>query len=226
MQRDILVTGASGHLGRAVAAHFIAKGWKVVTIDRSPVDAGHPDNLHTYKCDLTNESQTRQTFAEIFREHAGIDAAVLLAGGFSMGDILNTGTEDIDKMIALNFKTAYHAARASIGHFMDRNGGDVIFIGAKPALEVEASAAMVAYALSKSMVVRLAETINAMQQRALRASVIAPSVIDTPANRDAMPDADYSAWVKPGDIARAIDFILSDEGGNLRHTVLKMYNAS
>jgi NAD(P)-dependent dehydrogenase (short-subunit alcohol dehydrogenase family) len=227
MGRTILITGAGGQLGTAVTNHFIARQWSVVAVDRSPQDRLAHDRLHAYTCDLSDESDVERTFTKIFGAHGDVEAAAFLAGGFSMGEILDTGTKDIDRMISLNFKTAYHAARASIRHFQQNQGGNLVFIGAKPAMEIESAPSMVAYALSKSMVVRFAEVINAMKAKPLvRASVIAPSIIDTPANRNAMPDADFSAWVKPEAIGGAIEFILSEDGSNLKQPVFRMYNAS
>lgn len=227
MHRTIIITGASGHLGSAVTSHFLSENWHVVCVDRPGSGQSGERGLTAYTCDLTDEKATQETFSTIFEKHPDVTAAAFLAGGFSVGEISSTSTDDIDRMIGLNFKTAYNATRPALGHFRDHQGGDLIFVGAKPAVELDAAPGMLAYALSKSMVIDLAQIINAMDAvPAVRASVIAPSVINTPANREAMPDADHGAWVKPESIAGTIDWLLTGDGRNLRQTVYKMYNES
>jgi len=103
----------------------------------------------------------------------------------------------------------------------------MIFIGAKPAFTPSLSKIMLPYALSKSLLFRLAEAINEdSNENNITASVIVPGTIDTPANRGAMPDADFTKWVRREDLAETIKFVLSETGNSLRNNVIKVYNGS
>jgi NAD(P)-dependent dehydrogenase (short-subunit alcohol dehydrogenase family) len=229
MMKTILVTGANGNLGAAVVDHLHSMGHQIcATTGRG----GLPEDFTKKTVDarsvnLTDEAASQQYIEEITRRHPGLSAAVLLVGGFAMGSIAETGGDAIDKQIALNFKTAYFIVRPLMEFFEKKGGGQIILVGARPALSPEAGKDLVAYALAKSLIFRLAELVNAAGKgKGITATVIVPSLIDTPPNRQAMPDADFSKWVKSEDIAGTIGFILSDTGMKLREPVLKVYNES
>jgi NAD(P)-dependent dehydrogenase (short-subunit alcohol dehydrogenase family) len=229
MKKTVLVTGASGNLGTDVVKVLHAKGFDLCITTGS---GGAPGDLTQMTKDarqvnLTDETATRQYAEEITRRFPDITAAVMLVGGFAMGNIRDTDGESIDKQIALNFKTAYFLVKPLMDFFEKRGGGQFIFVGARPALMPEAGKDLVAYALAKSLVFRLAEIINAAGKgKGITAAVLVPSTIDTQPNRRAMPDADFSKWVKGEDIAETIAFVLSGTGTTLRETVLKVYNES
>jgi NAD(P)-dependent dehydrogenase (short-subunit alcohol dehydrogenase family) len=150
---------------------------------------------------------------------------LLLAGGFAMGGIDAAGGKDIRKMYSLNFETAYFLARALFQHLLQNGYGRLVFIGARPALKPGQGKNLVAYALSKSLLFNLADLLNATAKgKNIVASVLVPSTIDTPLNRNSMPDAHPDDWVKPGQIADTLEFICSDKGLPLREAVYKMYN--
>ena len=129
-------------------------------------------------------------------------------------------------MFALNFDTAYFVARPVFEQMLKQpNGGKIILIGSRPGLNPKDGKGSLAYALSKSLIFRLAEILNAEgSAKNVTASVIVPSTIDTEVNRKEMPDKDFTAWVKPEQIADAMLFICSEQGNPLRETVLKVYN--
>ena len=157
----------------------------------------------------------------------GVYGAVLLVGGNAPGELKNATDADIRKMVDLNFFTAFHLVKPLLAHFEQQGLGQIILVGSKAALVASEGAKSFAYALSKSMVITLADMINANKKYPkVTASVIVPSTMDTPANRASMPTADYTKWVPTKDVAETIDFILSNAGSNLRHTVLKIYNES
>jgi NAD(P)-dependent dehydrogenase (short-subunit alcohol dehydrogenase family) len=127
-------------------------------------------------------------------------------------------------MIALNFDTAYNCVHAVFPSMVKQGGGRIVLVGARPALQAHAGKGMVAYALSKSLIFKLAELINADgKDKNVVCSVIVPSTIDTPANRKAMPDASFNDWVTPEQIANTVAFLVSDDGISLREPVLKLY---
>ncbi len=229
MIKTILVTGANGNLGTAVVQHLHSQGHRICATVGS---GGLPPDftkmtLDARSVNLTDEAASEQYIEEITRQYPDLSAAVLLVGGFDMGNIAATGGEAIDRQITLNFKTVYFIVRPLMEFFEKRGGGQFILIGARPALSPQAGQNLVAYALSKSLVFQLAEIINASgKNKGITAAVLVPSTIDTQANRRAMPDADFSKWVKAEDIARTIAFVLTDAGATLREAVLKVYNES
>lgn len=228
--KSILVTGASGNLGQAVVKRFLGEGYHVI----GTLAPGEKVNeelkseyFETVVIDLTDEYETSALISNIIQKNKQIDAAVLTVGGFAMGNIAETGSEEIRKMIRLNFDTAYHTARPLIKHMKEKGRGRIFFIGARPGLESGFSKGMMAYGLSKSMVIRLAEMINLEAKGTdVTATVIIPSTIDTPQNRVAMPEADASRWVKAEDIADVIAFYCGQQGNAIREAVVKIYGRS
>ena len=142
-----------------------------------------------------------------------------------MGAIDQTAGGDLKKMYTLNFETAYYTARPLFQHMMEKNYGRIIFMGARPALLADAGKSMVAYALSKSLLFKLAEFLNAQAKgHNVVAAVVVPSTIDTVPNRESMPKADPSNWVKAEQLADILEFICSEKGEPIRESVYKVYN--
>jgi NADP-dependent 3-hydroxy acid dehydrogenase YdfG len=225
--RIILITGASGNLGTEVIKNLHSKGY---TLCASTGSAELPAELAFMVADARNvnlaeESHAKEYVEDLIRLYPNLDTAVLLVGGFEMGSIAETDSTFIDKLITLNFKTAYHVVRPLLAHFEKRKHGQFVLIGARPALDPKAGMKMMAYSLSKSLVFQLSNLINAWGHgKHIHATVIVPSTIDTTANRKSMPEADTTKWVKASDLAETIAFVLSSPGENLRDSVLKVYN--
>lgn len=228
MQKTILITGANGNLGATTVRTFLGKGYKVIAVDQSGTHLGFAadhDDFELRSVDAGNESVVGTFIEEIIELYGRIDGALLLVGGFAMGDITSTDGEGLRKLYALNFETAWNFARPLFRHMLENDYGRLVFMGARTALIPEQGKHALAYALSKSLLFELARLLNATAKgKNVVASVIAPSTIDTPVNRQSMPDADPSAWVKPGEIAALMDFICSEEGNSLREPVYKIYN--
>ncbi len=227
--QTILITGANGNLGTEVVKNLHGKGYGIcATVGDGELPSGFTQmTKDVRKVNLTDEASSRDYIEAITQQHPELSAAVLLVGGFAMGNIAQTDSAAIDKQITLNFKTAYFIARPMLEHFEKRGGGQFILVGARPALDAGTAQGLVAYSLGKSLVFQLADIINAAGKgKRITATVLVPSTIDTPQNRQAMPDSDFSKWVKAGDIAESIAFLLSDAGSTLRETVLKVYNES
>jgi NAD(P)-dependent dehydrogenase (short-subunit alcohol dehydrogenase family) len=224
----ILITGANGGLGPAVVERLLKDGYHILAATGHAGAENLPaaKNLEVSSVDLLDEKEAESFVEASIKHHPDIKAAVLLVGGFAMGKLSATLKSDLDKMISLNFYTAFNVARPLLSHFLSRQGGgQFILIGARPGLNAAAGKDFFPYALSKSMIFKLAEFINAEgKDKAVTATVIVPSTIDTGANRKAMPDADFSKWVPAENIADAISFALSDTGGMLRESVIKIYN--
>ena len=226
--KNIVVTGAGGHLGKVVVDTFLQKEYNVIAIVSSDASkSGLParDCLYVYVADLTDESATDETIKKIIDQHTTIDAALLLAGGFAGGNVASTSAIDIQRQIDLNFFTAYNVARPLFRHMLEKEIGRIVFIGARPALEASAGKNVIAYGLSKSMLFKLSEYLNAEAKgKNVVTAVVALSTLNTGANRKSMPDADASKWVEPAALAEILAFIVNDSGSPIRETVLKVYN--
>lgn len=227
--KRVLITGAAGNLGQAVTARFLKEGWQVAAISEPGKTAGNelPGNGQHFsetEADLMDEDKAGEAVSKSFDSQAP-DAAVMLVGGFAMGSIEDTRGQDLMSMYRLNFQTAYHIARPVFEKMKQSGkGGRLVFIGARPALDPAAGKDVLAYALSKNLVIHLAEYLNeAGKDHNIVASVVVPSIIDTPPNREGMPDADFDKWVSPEEIAGVIVFACGNEGEVLRESVYKVY---
>jgi NAD(P)-dependent dehydrogenase (short-subunit alcohol dehydrogenase family) len=225
--KTVIITGANGNLGSAVTNKFLDSGYTVIatvrTEDGKKELAVH-DKLQVRVVDLSDERAAADFASSAIVEYKKIDALLMLVGGFAMGAIKDTDAAALRKQFALNFETAYFVARPVFEHMMSNMYGRLIFIGSRPALEPAAGKNVLAYALSKSLLFKLAEFLNAEGKgKNVTATVVAPATIDTPANRKDMPDADTSRWVKPEALADVLEFVVSDKGEPLREMVLKVY---
>jgi NAD(P)-dependent dehydrogenase (short-subunit alcohol dehydrogenase family) len=230
MPKTIIITGANGNLGVATVKKFLDEGYKVIAVSHSGEHLGFAaahDNFVLREVDLADEAATTAFAEELISLEGRIDGALLLAGGFAMGDIGVTDGEALSKMISLNFETAYFIARPLFRHMLQNGYGRLVFIGARPALKPEQGKGVLAYSLSKSLLFQLAELLNAEAKgKNVVAAVVVPSTIDTPINRKSMPDADFSNWVKPEAVAGVLEFICSEKGDAVREPVYKLYNNS
>ncbi|MEQ8304652.1 MAG: SDR family NAD(P)-dependent oxidoreductase [Cyclobacteriaceae bacterium] len=227
--KNVLITGAAGNLGKACTLQFASEGYRILALV-SP-GKGLPyevdGQLSQYQVDLSNEHEVESVIEQIIAEHEHIDAALLLVGGFAMGNIKNSDGEAIQKMLSLNFNTAYYPARIVFNHMITRGMGRLVFVGSKPAMDPNVGKSTLGYALSKSLVFKLADILNAEGgSKNVVSTVVVPSAIDTPQNRKAMPDADFSKWVKPEEIASAISYACSDDARQLREPILKVFGGS
>ncbi len=230
MKKNVIITGASGNLGKATVEKFIGEGYKVIaTLSPGKTFPFDPaGDLETVEADLRNEKQVAVVIDQIISKHKSIDAALLLVGGFAAGGIKTADGESLKNMYALNFETAYFAARPIFLQMLKQPaGGRIILIGSRPALIPKDGKNLIAYALSKSLLFKLAEYLNAEgTSQNVVTSVIVPSTLDTPANRQSMPKADFSKWVKPEEIAQTMEFICSQKAESLREPVFKIYGDS
>ncbi|TAE47837.1 MAG: SDR family NAD(P)-dependent oxidoreductase [Bacteroidetes bacterium] len=228
MRTSVLITGATGNLGSTVLQRLLAEGYTLLAPASSAVSAQslHREHVTSIQLDLTDEQAVKAYVQEV-AEREDIRAAVLLVGGFAGNSLPDTDGATLRKMISLNFETAFFLVRELLPVFEQRGGGKIILIGARPALQAADGAKLGAYALSKGLVFQLAEMVNAYgKDKGIDATVIVPGVIDTPVNRQTMPDVDPSNWVSPEAIADTIAFLLSDSGRQVRESVVKLYNNS
>lgn len=228
--KKVIITGASGNLGKASVGKFIKEGYKVIVTATPGKGLGFdvPADVEIYEADLTIEQSASTVISQIISKHKTIDAALMLVGGYAPGGIKDTDGSTIRKMFTLNFETAYFVSRPLFQQMLGQpSGGQLVFVGAKPGLYAKEASKSLAYGLSKSMIFHLAAALNeSALSTNVTASVVVPSTIDTPVNRQMMPKSDFSRWVKPEEIADAMAYLCSDETKSWRGTVLKIYGGS
>jgi NAD(P)-dependent dehydrogenase (short-subunit alcohol dehydrogenase family) len=212
--KRVAVTGGFGTLGTAVVRTLDAAGAKVAAIDHAvkPHDAAALERaLVIGGVDLADTAAAAAALDEVAERLGGLDALVNIAGSFRWETLADGSPDTWDLLYRVNLRTAVAASRAALAHF-GPGGGRIVNIGAAAA--AQAAAGMGAYAASKSGVARLTEALaDELKDRAITVNAILPSIIDTPPNRADMPKADFSRWVKPGQIAAVIAFLLSDAAG-------------
>lgn len=232
--KTVIITGASGNLGKAVVNKYIDNNytvWGTVHSNSGKNNSKENDQanerFNEVSLDLLNEDACSELVDSVVDNNQQIDVVVLTAGGFAMGDIANTKTSDIAKQYQLNFETAYNIARPVFIQMLKQNNGRIFLIGSRQGLDILKGKGALAYSFSKSLLFRLAEVMNAEAKgRNVVVSVIVPSIIDTLPNRESMPDADYNTWVSPSQIADVIYFYSSEEGSAIREPVIKVYGRS
>jgi len=217
-ERTVIVTGAAGNLGSAVAKAFRAAGAKLALVDRAadrlqrifPDLVGSPDHLLIPSVDLTDVDGVASMVAETLSRFGRIDVLANIAGGYRAGTpVHETPLEAWDFMLNLNARTVLIVSKAVIPHMLEQGSGKIVNVSTLAALK--GGAKMAAYSASKSAVMRLTESMSAeLKRKGINVNCILPSTIDTPQNREAMPNADFSRWTKPEAIADVILFLASD----------------
>ena len=228
IMKTVIITGANGNVGAVTVKKFLENNYRVIAVARSGSELGFAkDNKYfeLHHVDLADENASVAFAREAISLYGSIEGALLLAGGFAMGKMEDSTGNDLKKMFASNFETAYHISRILFSHLLQNGYGRLVFIGAKTVLRPEMAKAAVPYTLSKSLLFSLAGVMNANANgKNVTASVVVPGTIDTTPNRQSMPHADWSKWVKPEEIADTLEFICSDKGIAIREPVYKLYN--
>jgi NAD(P)-dependent dehydrogenase (short-subunit alcohol dehydrogenase family) len=209
--QTVIVTGGTGILGKAVVGALLAAGARCrvpYIVDAEAAAFPYKDRVTLVdKCDLTAEADV----ARLYDGVADLWASIHIAGGFAMGNVADTDKAGMMHMLNMNFVSCYLCSRAAVRGFGAR-GGRIVNIAARPALEPRLGAGMAPYAASKAAVAAFTVALAAeVAARNILVNAIAPSIIDTPANRAAMPKADHGAWPKPEDIAATIAFLASPD---------------
>ena len=217
MQRVVAITGGFGTLGRAVGAAFAADGWKVALLDRASApdtsaqegQEGQDTPWRLGGVDLTDLGRARTAMSSVVERFGSLNALINVAGGFRWETLADSDLDAWDLMYQMNVRTVATASRAALDLIgAEPQGGRIVNISAGAALR--AGTGMGAYAASKAGVLRLTEALaDELKDRGITVNAILPGTIDTPQNRKDMPDADFSRWVQPADIAAVILFLAS-----------------
>jgi NAD(P)-dependent dehydrogenase (short-subunit alcohol dehydrogenase family) len=230
----VMITGATGNLGRAVVRAFQTAEAKLILVARSEdhLQQAFPDmadspNYYLGNCaDLTNPDDVAKAMKRAIDHFGEIDVLVNAAGGFRAGAPLHeTSLETWEFMLNLNARSVFITSQQVIPHMLQQGRGKIINVAARAALS--GGAKMSAYSVSKSAVVRLTESMAAeLKEDGINVNCILPGTIDTPQNRKAMPNADHDRWVKPEALADVILFLASEAARAIHGAAVPVYGRS
>lgn len=227
--RVVVVTGAAGNLGAACARELRTTGAQLVLMDHSAQrlgglfpELGAPHVLLN-GVDLADAHAAQAAARAVLERFGRVDALVHTVGGFAGGKpVWQTDDAEWQRMLTLNLRTTVNAVRAFVPGMVARGSGRVVAVGARPG--VQGMANFAAYSASKAALLRMVETLAAeLKESGVTANSVLPSILDTPQNRAAMPDADFSRWVAPEQVARAVAFLLSDAGRDISGAAIPVY---
>jgi NAD(P)-dependent dehydrogenase (short-subunit alcohol dehydrogenase family) len=232
--KTVLVAGGTGGLGRAVSLAFLSERANVVVTYKRAEEFQALEGvagvgglrLAGHEVDVTDEAAARKLIDGIVAEHGRLDAMVNAVGGYAGGvKLWDLDTKVFDQMLALNLRSGYALARAAMGPMLKQKGGAIVNVASKAAVDHAAGAS--AYATSKAAAVAMMDCLAAdAKGTGVRVNSILPSIIDTEANRKAMPDADFAKWPKPEDIAKVILFLCSDDARLIHGAAIPVYGDS
>jgi len=208
--RTVMLTGAAGNLGRAVAAAFGATGANLALLDLKRCNLQDGERQLVLETDLLDAQSVQAAVAKTVQRFGIIDVLCNVAGAFRMGAAVHETTDkDWSFLFDVNARTVLNMTRAVVPVMLKAGGGKIVNIGAFAAQK--GAAQMGAYIASKSAVIRLTETMAAeLRENNINVNCVLPTIIDTPENRAAMPKADPQRWVAPADLAQVIVFLASD----------------
>lgn len=229
--KHIVITGGTGALGAAVTKQLLHAGAKcsIPCFDKSELDnfehEGHENLYIQVGVDLTDEEAARDFYAKAIERNGTLWGSVHIAGGFGMGSIGDLSKDDFMKQINMNLVTCFNTCRQAVAHM--GKGGRIVNIASRPGLEPRQGAGMIPYTVSKSGVASLTEALAAeVVDKDILVNAVAPSTIDTPANRESMPEADFDKWPKPAEIANQIIYLLSETNKVTRGGIVPVYGKS
>src|SRR3990167_7651992 len=217
--RVFVITGGFGVLGQAVARAALASGARVALIDFAPEGRGLPGSvLAIGGVDLSDQARAEAAMTRIVAELGGLDVLVNVAGGYVWQTLADGDLAAWSRMFTLNTLTCATACKAALPHLLAAKAGRIVNVGAGGA--VKAAAGMGAYAASKAGAHRLTESLADELKGRVTVNAVLPSIIDTPANRADMPDADFAAWVTADEVAQAILWLASEAASGVTGALL------
>jgi NAD(P)-dependent dehydrogenase (short-subunit alcohol dehydrogenase family) len=222
--RTVVVTGGAGGIGTVAVAAFVAAGWRVVAPVRPGRSAALPEGATPVEADLTDVADVAAAIEAAAGDPAApLRAVVNLAGGYRPGQVVaETPWPEVESLLTANLRPAYLVTAAALPHLVAAGGGSVVSVASRAALTPYPTSA--AYSIAKAAVLTFAEAVAAdYKQQNVRSNTILPSVVDTAANRSAMPDADFSRWVPAEAVARTILFLASDDSAPTTGARIPMY---
>ncbi len=228
--RVVLVTGGTGALGRAVVRRFVADSANVHTtwfdqreVNELKVILGNAaDAVSFHQADVTSEASVHRLFATVGEEDGPVEILANIVGGFVFASLDETDGGMWDRMISMNATSAFLCARAAVPGMRASGWGRIINVASGPAIN-RGAANMSAYSASKAAVMNLTESLaKELIGDGITVNAIVPSIIDTEANREAMPGADTSSWLSPDEIAQVVAFLASQSAGIVTGTAMNL----
>jgi len=229
-----LVAGGTGGLGHAVSRAFLLEGARVTVTYRKQDEftalksaaGASASSLTGNAVDVTDEAAAQQLVAKILTQHGRLDALVNTVGGYAGGiKLWELDTKVFEQMLALNLRSGYALSRAVVPAMLKQGHGAIVNVCAKAAFDHAAGAS--AYAASKAAALALMDSLAAdLKGTGVRVNSVLPSIMDTPANRQAMPGADFAKWPKTEDVARVILFLCSDDARVVQGAAVPVYGDS
>ena len=226
-----VVAGGTGGLGRAVSQSFLDEGATVIATYRTQaefdalIQAAGEDRARIagQRVDVSDESESRRLIEGVLAQHGRLDALVNTVGGYTGGvKLWDLDTKDFERMLAINLRSGYALARAVVPAMLKQGRGSIVNIAAKAGIDHPGGAA--AYAASKAAAIAMMDSLAAeVSGTGVRVNSVLPSIIDTEANRKAMPGADFAKWPKPEDIARVILFLCSTDARVIHGASIPVY---
>lgn len=214
----VMITGASGGLGQAVTKAFSQAGAKVVVVGRE-LPQTLPEGLLGLAADVTDEVEVQRLMKEAVEKTTRLDCVINLVGGFAMGRLAETDASAWSRMLSLNLTSAFLLSREATRLMAKQGAGRIIHMAAQAAVDPFPGAG--AYIVSKSGLLALIKVLALeLAGSGVKVNGVLPSTIDTPANRENMPDADPNQWVKPEAIAALLVFLASDEAEALNGALI------
>jgi NAD(P)-dependent dehydrogenase (short-subunit alcohol dehydrogenase family) len=232
-QRVVLITGAGGNLGRAVASTFAAAGARLALLDRNAGAIGDTigacsgqAEAKAFATDLIDPAAVASSVNAVLDHFGRIDVLANIAGGFTMGPLLqDTSDRDWDFMLDLNARSVFNTCRCVIPHMLAQGGGRIVNVSARAA--TQGKGRMAPYCASKAAVITLTESLAAENRHSgINVNCILPGTIDTPQNRADMPDADFSHWVPPAALADVVFFLASEGARCINGAAIPVYGRS
>lgn len=223
LDKVVLITGAKGGLGVAVTRRFLAEGARVTGVSRSIVGDDFPHScFHAIPSALNSAENARAIVEGTMARWGRLDAVVHLVGEFTAGPgIAETSDEDLERMLTTNFWSAFHLFRATLPLLRQAGQGRVLAIASKSAVVPPPGQA--AYAAAKAALVSLVRSVAAEERdHAICANILLPGTLDTPANRAAMPAADFSRWTPPGEVASLLVHLASGEAAHVTGALIPL----
>ena len=220
-----IVTGASGALGSDVVKSLLAAGATVVAVDRGSAGASQDTRITRLAANLTDAQEVNRLIAKVTGQFAAIDVLVHVMGGFAGGaSVAETDDATWQKMMDINLNAAFYVLRAVVPIMRRAEKGRIIAIGSRQA--VQPAAGVGAYSASKAALVSLLQTVAIENKdKNIRANIILPGTMDTPANRAAMPKANFEKWVRPARVAELVVLLASDAGADITGAAIPVYGA-
>lgn len=232
-ERVVVVTGAGGNLGRAVAGAFATHGAQIALFDRNRAgceatltELPAPTEAEIFEVDLIDAESVNTAIEAVLTKFGRIDVLANIAGGFTMGPLIqDTKDKDWDFMLNLNARSVFNTCRRVIPAMLDNGGGRIVNVSARAAQQGKGR--MGPYCASKAAVITLTESLAAENKfDNINVNCILPGTIDTPQNRTDMPDADFSKWVPPAALADVVLFLASDAARCVTGAAVPVYGQS